>query len=158
MRTVCPRKREAIEKNVLGKYLELSRKGKTEKETGRALDSKGFDKSKSKGTKSGKNNSRNQKSMEPMEYFRCGLLHMLRDCQARIIKAPFQEAETDSKKDSGELVELRALAASVSLPCYEEWYGDTGAPQHVTDSLRCMRDVTPVNFNTITGVGGVRNM
>ena len=79
---------------------------------------------------------------------------MLRDCQTRVIKAPSQEAEAESNNDSGELVKLRALAASVSRPCYEEWYGDTGAPSHITDSLRCMRDLTPVDFS-ITGVGGV---
>ena len=49
---------------------------------------------------------------------------------------------------------MRASAASVSRPCYEEWNGETGAPSHITDSLRCVRDLTPVDVS-ITGVGGV---
>ncbi|CAM9974287.1 unnamed protein product, partial [Sphacelaria rigidula] len=81
------------------------------------------------------------------------LPHLVRDCEAKVIRAPSQENEA-SENDSGELAELKSLAAGVTRPFCEEWYGDTGAPHHLTDSLRCMRDLTPVDFS-VAGIGGV---
>ena len=87
IRIMYPRNREAIDRYVRDKYLELSIRGRIERQTGQAWVAQGFDKGKGKGTKQGNNNSRNQNNRKPLKSFRCGLPHMLRDRQARVIKA-----------------------------------------------------------------------
>ena len=69
MRIIYPRNREAIERHVREKYLELSIKSRIERQTGQALVAQGFDKSKNKGTKQVNNNSRNQKNRKPLKCF-----------------------------------------------------------------------------------------
>lgn len=71
-----------------------------------------------------------------------------------MIRTPSQEAEAGSKSDNGELARFKVLAACTSRPFCKVWYGDTGAPCHLTDSLRCMRDLTPDN-SSVAGIGGV---
>lgn len=161
MKIHFPRNREAIEKHVRNKYLELSVEGKIAKQTtGQALVAKAKNSNRSKTRKPAQSSNPPKDSSpnvgrRPLECYRCGLPHKVSECQARVIKAPSQEAEAaEAKGHTGELAVLKVLAASVSRPFCEEWYGDTGAPYHLTDSLRCMRDLTPVNFN-VSGIGGV---
>lgn len=130
MKIIYPRNREVIKKHAWDRYLDLSVKGRMGKQNGQALVANGIDTSRNEGSKSGRTSSRNQENRKPSECFRCGLSHMPRYCQARVMKAPSKETVADFKSDSGKLVKLRAVAASVSRPFHEKWYGNTYASRH----------------------------
>lgn len=143
---------EAIEENMRHPYLNMSVRGEIVRSTGQALlaNTAGKSKGKTRKTTQGtplENTSVSAKAEKvgrrPLQCFRCGLSHLGRDRKARVTKAPEQEKRADSKTEIGELSSLKALAASVFRLFCEERYGDTGAPYHLTDSLRCMRDLTP---------------
>lgn len=52
----------------------------------------------------------------------------MEDCKARVIAARSQKEEDKCQNDSVELLKWRVLAASMSRPSCEEWFGNTGSP------------------------------
>ena len=82
--------------------------------------------------------------------------YVRKNCKARIIAHPEQVGEKESSTDNGSGQRACcALAALVLRYVYEEWFGDTDAPFHLTDYLRYMKNVAPLVGRCATGIGGM---
>lgn len=91
------RDREAVEEHVRSAYLNLSAQGQIAQSNGQALvaETAGGSKGnvrKPEGSTRPENTTASTEAEEvvirPLEYYRCGLPHVVRDCKARYIRAP----------------------------------------------------------------------
>lgn len=149
-----PRNKEMIEKHVRNKFLELSVDPKSAKPYAQALVAKGG----KEGRRKKSLHPKSVKAPKDSSQRKCWICkepgHIMRECRAHVVVHPSQARKESSEDTGGEFAASRALSVAVSKPVCEEWFGDTGAPFHLTGSLRHMTDLTPVRLS-VEGIGGV---